>query len=250
MLVSTASPNTARWSLPRLGLLLGALVSLGVVTACDPEGEACGLDAKEIGLDVRVIDGKMGVIVIAELTEQNGTDLGVPLELCSEPEEKIEINGKLAKKETFEGVARYVRRLEQPAQEYEVKFVREDDTYTTVVPGAAPFKIMEPSPDAMLSRTMPITVRWDPGDPNREVALKIEREDLLCLDSFETEVPDTGMYEILASYHNLTSSDAGPECDASIVITRRNEAPPPQGLHKNSHVEALVRRAVRFVSVP
>ena len=88
---------------------LGLALACAALAGCDTRGEACDLDSKDIALDVRVIDDPMGILVIAELSERTGSEVGIPLELCAEPQEKLLINGKPAQKEKFEGVARYVR---------------------------------------------------------------------------------------------------------------------------------------------
>lgn len=223
---------------------------VGGAAGCDEAGQACTIATDQISMNVKVIDAPMGIVVVTELRDHGGYDSGVPVELCEEEGERILVNGREARPEEYEDVTRYVRMLDGPSMEYEVVYERKDGDARVVVEPPPPFEISGPGMDQMLSRAADVELTWTAGDPNREVLVNVERDDVLCLDGWEMTVADAGSLTIPAGALTLASADAGPNCDASFVITRTKLGEYDASLESSGSIEAVVRRKSRFVSIP
>ena len=115
---------------------------VSALTGCDTRDEACALDSDEIAMDATIIDSPKGILAVVELREDEIGEGGEPLELCAEDGERILVNGREARAETFEYVTRYALDLDGPAPEYEIVYERDggEKLRATVVIAMCPIR--------------------------------------------------------------------------------------------------------------
>jgi hypothetical protein len=218
------------------------------------QGRSCDVAAGGISMSVVVTDDDDGVEVEVELEAGDMSGTGTSLQLCPEGGESLTVNGReFELTEAYTGHFKYRAELDEPAESYELHLVIGSDAVevtTTIVPPPG-LSVQAPPAGAEISRGAELELQWAPPDPERTLTIDLVDDEILCLADWSADTPDDGSHVIPAG--TIVRSDPeAPDgrCDAEYVFTRVRDGGYPAELESGGSVQAVVRRSVRFASVP
>jgi hypothetical protein len=230
-----------------------ALVGVaGWLVSCTTQGESCSLSSSEIAMHASVFDDALGIAADVELrSDEVGS-----LSLCEIDGDTLTINGKTPTTvETPTGSFFYTVTFESAPQSYEFRYERpkRNDTIVASVTAPPDFSIVAPQEGASISRAVDLLVEWEPGSEG-EIALAVGDElgyECLLPLAPQSPIPDEGSFVLPAG--SLAEGDDTPvegACEVDVELTRERVGDYPGALASGGQVTALVKRHVRFVSVP
>ena len=165
---------------------------------------------------------------------------GTSLTLCPEGD-RLEVNGVETEELNTLGHLYYIAEFKTRESSYEIALTRPDHEDVVIEIALPPaFEISQPLAGAMVARSGPLDIAWEPGWSDQQVALSVADEiGSTCINGLgiDLDVDDTGSYSVPAG--TLVGSGV---CQVTISLTRLAEAEYPSSLAPGGNVTAIVKR--------
>lgn len=232
----------------RLGLACIALLSL---TACESSDFECIAELGDVRMAASVVHRDDRIDAEIKLWAEQSNGVEIPIEICPDDDDTLSVAGRDATEVTTPTQTIYAVELPEAKRRYRVELYRgrANDRATIEITAPADFALSPVA--AEISRAAPPPLEWGPAMVDGTIELRVERDELTCLERDQQTVPDTGRFALTAPWPRPTATMPDEAtCAAEVSLTRRSDRAEIDNLRAGTTGSAFIQRKARFLSTP